>query len=150
MPLVESRHETMPLTLIRETIYSHKLEYAPMPCDTVRRACGRERTHKRGEYNYIQIVLIVLERPKRADGLQAKGVYFEGTVSNADQKVERHCDFLWYQDIKKVPTCSEHTSINTTTQRNCKLEHYSHRHRLEIHLVVGEVETASHRAQEWI
>ena len=64
--------------------------------------------------------IIVMERPEWADGLQAKGVYFEGMVSNVDQRVERHCNFLWYQDVKEG-TSSEHTSTNTTTQRNCKL-----------------------------
>ena len=31
-----------------------------------------------------------MERPEWAEGLEAKGVYFEGMVSDADQRVERH------------------------------------------------------------
>ena len=51
--------------------------------------CSGNRDRARSAGNII-IALTVMERPKWAEGLEAKGVYFEGMVSNADQRVERH------------------------------------------------------------
>ena len=55
-----------------------------------------------------------MERPEWADGLRAKGVYFEGMVSDADQRVERHnletVTSYGTRTSRKVPVYSEHTS----------------------------------------